>query len=107
MLEEANRPWGYWGVLDKGKGYKVKRLEILQDQHISLQYHIHRSEFWYIVQGKGKVIVDGDIFTVQEGDSFEVPKQAIHKITNTGNTKLIAIEIQKGEITEEDDIVRV
>lgn len=107
MYEEMNRSWGYWCVLDKGKGYKVKRLEILPDQSISLQYHIHRTEFWFIVQGKGKVIVDGDIFTVQEGDSFDVPKQAIHKIANIGNTKLIAIEIQKGEITEEDDIVRV
>jgi len=101
------RPWGKWQVLDVDKGYKVKRLEIWPDQAISLQYHQHRSEHWTIVQGEGKVIVDGSIFTIKKGESFFVPKQAIHKITNTHlRETLIAIEVQMGEICSEDDIVR-
>lgn len=103
----ATRPWGSWQVLDVDQGYKVKRLEILPDQAISLQYHVHRSEHWTIVQGEGKVIVDGNIFTVKKGESFHVPKQALHKITNTHLTEtLIAIEVQMGDICSEDDIVR-
>jgi len=103
----ATRPWGEWHVLDVDQGYKVKRLMILPDQAISLQYHVHRSEHWTIVQGEGKVIVDGNIFTVKKGESFHVPKQALHKITNTHlNETLIAIEVQMGEICSEDDIVR-
>lgn len=106
-LEEATRPWGIWRVLDLDQGYKVKRLEILPDQAISLQYHVHRAEIWNIVQGEGKVIVDGNIFKVSKGDTFVVPKQALHKITNTHLTEtLIAIEVQLGEICSEDDIVR-
>lgn len=103
----ATRPWGNWSVLDEGKGYKVKRLEILPDKSISLQYHVHRAEIWNIVQGEGKVIIDGDIFTVRKGDSFVVPKQALHKVTNTHlNEILIAVEVQMGDICEESDIVR-
>jgi len=103
----ATRPWGEWHVLDVDQGYKVKRLHILPDQAISLQYHVHRSEHWTIVQGEGKVIVDGNIFTIKKGESFHVPKQALHKITNTHLTEtLIAIEVQMGEICSEDDIVR-
>jgi mannose-6-phosphate isomerase-like protein (cupin superfamily) len=105
--KSVRRPWGEWHVLDVDQGYKVKRLEILPDQAISLQYHNHRSEHWTIVQGKGKVIVDGNIFTVKKGESFHVPRTALHKITNTHLTeKLIAIEVQMGEICSEDDIVR-
>lgn len=105
--ESATRPWGSWYVLDVDQGYKVKRLEILPDQAISLQYHVHRAEIWNIVQGEGKVIVDGNIFKVSKGDTFVVPKQALHKITNTHLTEtLIAIEVQMGEICSEDDIVR-
>jgi mannose-6-phosphate isomerase-like protein (cupin superfamily) len=86
---------------------KVKRLENLPDQAISLQYHKHRSEHWTIVQGEGKVIVDGSIFTVKKGESFHVPKLSLHKIANTHLTEtLIAIEVQMGEICSEDDIVR-
>jgi mannose-6-phosphate isomerase-like protein (cupin superfamily) len=106
-IQSMKRPWGEWHVLDVDRGYKVKRLEILPDQAISLQYHNHRSEHWTIVQGKGKVIVDGNIFTVEKGESFHVPRMALHKITNTHLTEtLIAIEVQMGEICSEDDIVR-
>lgn len=106
-VEEATRPWGSWYVLDLDQGYKVKRLEILPDQAISLQYHQHRSEHWTIVQGEGKVIVDGNIFTVKKGESFHVPRLALHKITNTHLTEiLIAIEVQMGDICSEEDIVR-
>lgn len=106
-FESVNRPWGKWSVIDVDQGYKVKRLEILPDQSISLQYHNHRSEHWTIVQGKGRVIIDGNIFNVEKGESFYVPKTALHKITNTHLTEtLIAIEVQMGEICREDDIVR-
>ena len=106
-VDSASRPWGRWYVLDVDQGYKVKRLEILPDQAISLQYHNHRSEHWTIVQGIGKVIVDGNIFTIKKGESFHVPRLALHKIANTHLTEmLIAIEVQMGEICSEDDIVR-
>lgn len=106
-IDYMERPWGRWYVLDVDQGFKVKRLEILPDQAISLQYHNHRSEHWTIVQGEGKVIVDGNIFTISKGESFYVPKMALHKITNTHLTEtLIAIEVQMGEICSEDDIVR-
>lgn len=106
-VDSASRPWGRWYVLDVDRGYKVKRLEILPDQAISLQYHNHRSEHWTIVQGEGKVIVDGNIFSIKKGESFYVPKLSLHKVTNTHlNETLIAIEVQIGEICSEEDIVR-
>lgn len=106
-INSMKRPWGDWEVLDVDQGYKVKRLSILPDQSISLQYHQHRSEHWTVVQGEGKVIVDGNIFTVKKGESFHVPKLALHKITNTHLTEtLIAIEVQMGDICSEEDIVR-
>jgi mannose-6-phosphate isomerase-like protein (cupin superfamily) len=110
MTEEptsAVRPWGAWYVLEKGKGYKVKRLEILPNESISMQYHNHRSEIWTVVKGKGKVIIDGLIFEVNAGEFFDVPVKSIHKITNIGKETLTAIEVQLGEITDETDIVRV
>jgi mannose-6-phosphate isomerase len=106
-IDYMKRPWGEWFVLDVDRGFKVKRLEILPDQAISLQYHVHRAEIWNIVQGEGRVIVDGNVFTIKKGDTFVVPKQALHKITNTHLTEiLVAIEVQLGEICSEDDIVR-
>lgn len=101
------RPWGTWEVIDQGPWYKVKRLIVEPNKSISLQYHIHRSETWAITQGRGEVRLDGDTFQVKQGDTFVVPIGAVHKITNISNIQLIIIEVQCGEITEENDIVRL
>lgn len=106
-LQSMERPWGSWHVLERGNGYKVKRLEILPDQAITLQYHNHRTETWTVVQGEGKVVVDGNIFAVKKGDTFFVPKQSLHKVTNNHLKEIfIAIEVQIGDRCEEGDIVR-
>jgi mannose-6-phosphate isomerase-like protein (cupin superfamily) len=103
----CTRPWGTWEVIDEGPWYKVKRLTIEPTKSISLQYHIHRSETWAITKGRGEVRLDGTKFEVKQGDTFVVPISAVHKITNISNIPLIIIEVQCGEITDENDIVRL
>jgi len=105
--EMMERPWGKWEVIEKGKGYKIKKLTILPYQSISLQYHNHRIETWSIVEGFGEVVLRDKLFKVSAGDAFVVPKKATHKITALSSTPLVAIEVQLGEITEENDIVRL
>lgn len=94
-----------WEVIEKGKGYKVKKLTIEPNQSISLQWHEHRSETWCIVSGKGIVKLGEKTFEVNSGDTFVVPVEALHKVTAL-ETGLVAIEVQLGEITEEHDIKR-
>jgi len=103
----CERPWGTWEIIDQGPWYKVKRLIVEPNKSISLQYHIHRSETWAITQGRGEVRLDGDTFQVKQGDTFVVPIMAVHKITNISNVPLVIIEVQCGEICEEEDIVRL
>lgn len=106
-MEMMTRPWGRWTVLDKGQGYKVKRLEIDPGQSISYQYHNHRDEFWTIVAGSGIMLLDDEESHITPGMNFVIYSKEKHKVTNTSETVLVAIEVQLGEITEEDDIVRV
>ena len=109
MVEKLKetRPWGEWEVLNVGEGYKVKKLTILPGRAISKQYHLHRSETWAIIQGKGLAIVDDAHMEVGVGDAFVVPVKGVHKVTCLSEVPLIAIEVQQGDITEEHDIVRV
>jgi mannose-1-phosphate guanylyltransferase len=94
-----------WEVIEKGKGYKVKKLTIEPNQAISLQWHEHRSETWCIVGGEGIVKLGEKTFEVKAGDTFVVPVGRLHKVT-AHETGLVAIEVQLGEITEESDIKR-
>ena len=72
-----------------------------------MQYHRHRAETWAITQGEGTMYLDDKSYKVSRGDTVVIPKGSVHKITAISNVPLIAIEVQLGEITEEDDIVRL
>jgi len=48
-LERGERPWGTYTVLEENSHYKIKRIEVLPGQRLSLQKHHHRSEHWIVV----------------------------------------------------------
>lgn len=103
----AERPWGFWSVIDIGPSHKIKRLQISPKKFISKQYHRRRSETWCIIQGTGTLIIEGNTFKIRKGDSFTVNPGEWHQVINSGDAEdLVAIEVQMGEYCEEDDIVR-
>lgn len=101
------RPWGAYTVLEEGKRYKIKRIEVKPLEKLSLQLHYHRSEHWVIVRGTAKVTIGDKEEIVHEGESIFVPKSAIHRVENPGKVALEIIEVQVGEYLGEDDIVRL
>src|SRR3546814_19709158 len=54
------RPWGSYTVLEEGKQFKMKRLEVKPGGRLSLHMHYHRSEHWIVVSGMARV-VNGEI----------------------------------------------
>lgn len=101
------RPWGSFTVLDEADGYKVKRIEVLPHKRLSYQRHSRRAEHWMVVEGAGKVTLDGRDVTVRVGETVDVPVGTAHRIENPGDEKLVFIEIQRGNYLGEDDIVRL
>jgi mannose-6-phosphate isomerase-like protein (cupin superfamily) len=107
MGESAARPWGSWEVLDEAAGYKVKRIVVHPHSRLSYQTHEHRSEHWVVVSGKATCVVNGDTTIAGPGDCIDVPLGAAHRIVNGEDETLVIIEVQRGEYTGEDDIVRL
>ncbi|MCU0517345.1 MAG: phosphomannose isomerase type II C-terminal cupin domain [Oscillatoria sp. Prado101] len=100
------RPWGSFTVLEEGRGYKIKRIEVKPGHRLSLQMHHHRSEHWIVVSGTAKVTC-GDIEElISNNQSTYVPPCTSHRLENPGVIPLVLIEVQNGEYLGEDDIVR-
>ncbi|MGE4291354.1 MAG: mannose-1-phosphate guanylyltransferase/mannose-6-phosphate isomerase [Desulfovibrio sp.] len=102
----VRRPWGSYLVLENGPLYKIKRIEVLPGARLSSQMHHHRSEHWVVVQGTAEVEINGREMILVENQSVDIPKTAVHRLTNPGRLSLELIEIQSGSYLEEDDIVR-
>lgn len=107
MSTHERRPWGSWQVLDVGRGYKVKRLEVAPYSRLSLQTHRYRDERWVVVSGLATCTVDEQHRSVGPGGHVSVPRGAVHRIANDQPGDLVLIEVQLGSYTGEDDIVRL
>lgn len=105
-LECGERPWGTYTVLEENKSYKIKRIEVLPGQRLSLQMHHHRSEHWIVVSGTARVTCDDREFIVNVNESTFIPVGKSHRLENPGLITLVIIEVQSGEYLGEDDIVR-
>ncbi len=107
MGERIERPWGTWILLEKGSGYKVKRLEVLPGKRLSLQKHFHRSEHWVVVQGTARVTNGDGVFLLGTNQWTFIPIETVHRIENPDFSPLVVIEVQSGSDLRESDIVRL
>ena len=106
-INNTERPWGRYFVLEDNENYKIKRIEVNPKGRLSYQYHMKRAESWTIIQGQGIITIDGVDQKVSTGDSIKINIQAKHRIFNISNTLLVFIEVQTGTYFGEDDIVRI
>jgi mannose-6-phosphate isomerase-like protein (cupin superfamily) len=104
--DRDSRPWGEWQILDCGDSYCVKRIVVTSGGVLSLQSHKYRSEHWIIVNGVATVTLNAEKITCKANDHIYIPIGAVHRVQNHGSTPLTFIEIQTGEILDENDIIR-
>ncbi|MEI6306882.1 MAG: phosphomannose isomerase type II C-terminal cupin domain [Deltaproteobacteria bacterium] len=106
-MEQGERPWGSYIVLDENVSYKIKRIEVKPGKRLSLQKHNHRSEHWIVVSGAAKVTCGRKEYFVNVNESTFIPIGKKHRLENPGIIPLVIIEVQNGEYLGEDDIVRL
>lgn len=101
------RPWGTYEVLLDTALYKIKRIVVNMGCKLSLQKHFHRNEHWIVVSGTATVTVSEKTFLVRPNESTYIQMGELHRLENQGKIDLVIIEVQVGEYTGEDDIVRL
>lgn len=112
-LEVSVRPWGIYYVLEDKPNYKVKKILVNPGHRLSLQSHKHRSEHWVVVSGTATVEIRDSkkseqewLLDINSNESCYIKQNTKHRIANFGKIPLVFIEVQVGEYTGEDDIIR-
>lgn len=106
LHQTIHRPWGSYTVLEEGKLYKLKRIEVNPGASLSLQMHHHRSEHWIVVEGIATVTNGDKVIQLKANESTYIATENKHRLENNTNENLILIEVQCGTYLGEDDIVR-
>ena len=100
------RPWGTWEILDTGDRHTVKRIVVRPGQKLSLQSQEHPDEHWINTEGTAKDTNADKIIKAEANTPVFIPAKTKHRIENTGTTDVVFIEVQTGDLLDENDIVR-
>lgn len=101
------RPWGYYTVLENGNGFLTKCITVNHNAKLSVQLHHHRSEHWIILEGEATILKGDEFVKLQAGESIDIAIEEIHSLQNYGKEQLKVLEIQQGDILDENDIERL
>jgi len=111
--EIVERSRGKYIILLKDHGVVVKELIVKPNQGMSFQRHFHRNEIWLVSEGiceinssKGKKENRKNI-QLNRHDSFRINIEDWHQITNPFESECKTIEIQYGDLIDEEDIERL
>jgi len=102
----VERPWGSYTLLDRGAGYKIKKITVHPKRRLSLQAHKRRSEHWVVIAGLARIQRGEETIEIGVNQSTYIPRGVNHRLENPGDIPLEIIEVQSGDYVEEDDIVR-
>ncbi len=101
------RPWGYYTVLQEGEGFLTKCIMVNSGAKLSLQLHHHRSEHWVVLEGKAKVVRGKEEFILSPGESIDIAVEEVHSLQNPYSEPLKILEVQRGDLLDENDIERL
>ena len=74
-----------------------------------MHHHPDWNEWWYILKGSWKWEIEGEEFTIKQGDFVFIQKGKWHKITATGNESAIRLAVSRADVPHvyndsEDDL---
>ena len=104
QIRYAEKSWGTYRVIDIGAESLTIKVTLAAGNKMRYHSHNFRREVWTIIEGRGRVILDGAEKSVAVGDVIEIPAGVKH--TLVADTNLQAVEVQTGkDISVEDKIL--
>jgi len=68
-------------------------------------YHIKSEETYYILRGKARIRVEGEVREVADGDGIAIMPGQSHKIWNTGAEELVSLCCCSPSYGDEDTVI--
>lgn len=99
----AEKSWGSYRVIDVEPESLLIKVTLNPGHSMNYHSHRYRNEVWTVLEGTGRVVLDGESKKIAPGDVIEIPIGCKHTVEAESLLKLM--EIQLGEnITAEDKI---
>lgn len=98
----VRKPWGYYNVLVNNSQARMKHMVIRPGGSISLQFHMLRDEFWFVITGFPVIEISHTEYVASPGAFFHIKCGEPHKLINTTQSDITVIEVMIGTSIETD-----
>ncbi len=105
--EVGERPWGIWKCIAVGENFIAKLITVNPHASLSLQMHDFRNEHWTVVKGNPTITVGNVEKEYHFGQSVDIPVKTKHRLENLTDEISEILEIQMGDVLDENDITRL
>jgi mannose-6-phosphate isomerase-like protein (cupin superfamily) len=106
-IEEATiKNSNFRQVLYTGKHCQLVLMSLPPKEEIGMEVHTDNDQFFRFESGFGKVIIDGNEYTVTNGSAVVVPAGAQHNVINVSETEDLKLYTIYSPAHHKDKIVR-
>ena len=100
------RPWGQFEQFCLNEQVTVKLITVQPGSRLSLQTHVHREEFWQVLDVPLDITVGDTSWTAAVGERVLIKAGEAHRLGNSGARPGRILELARGHF-DEADIVRL
>lgn len=93
-------------VLYTAKHCQLVLMSLKPKEEIGLETHAENDQFFRFEAGRGRVEIDGNKYTVKDGDAVIIPAGAKHNVINTSATEDLRMYTIYSPPHHKDQIVR-
>jgi len=106
-MKTVSKPWGKEVWLELNNFYCYKRIFINKGFRTSLQYHEHKFETNYIIEGKVEVWIENNNGVIEKKYMSKDDYFIIKSPTKHGVVALTDLILQEVSTPEVDDVIRI
>lgn len=100
----AEKSWGSFTVLDIQETSMTIRITLMPGHGLHYHSHQYRDEIWNVIEGIGRVVIDGEEKIVKSGDIITLKAGCKHTVR--AETELKIIEVQIGSDIDVKDKIK-
>jgi len=104
--KETRENTNFRKVLYSGKHSQLVLMSLKPNEEIGMETHTDNDQFFRFEMGQGKCIIDGNEYSVSDGDCIVVPSGAEHNIINVSSTEDLKLYTIYSPAHHKDGIVR-
>lgn len=94
-------------VLYTGKNSQLVLMSLPPQEEIGLEVHLENDQFFRFEKGKGKCLIGGQEYLVEDGSAVVVPAGAEHNIINLSDSEDLKFYTIYSPAHHKDQIVRL